>query len=119
MIDKDIVCLVRALLISPDILVLSKPFGHLMPEHRDQVYDVLSQWQKREGLFKHEWTAPQSRVLEPRTIIIGLSNANHCPGIADILGLLSADADGVTQLDLTSATENVQTSTSTATAVSL
>jgi ABC-type multidrug transport system fused ATPase/permease subunit len=64
MADRKIVCLVRAMLAKPDVLVLCKPMGMFGRQRCGRLFNMLEQWRTRTGPF--EEAVPSSRTAHAR-----------------------------------------------------
>ena len=82
LVDRQVVCLARALLVDPHVLVLAKPAANFAKEHAAMVFRVLKDWQERTGLWEGvgvgSKAAPdQDPILNTRTLIFGVPCASH------------------------------------------
>jgi ABC-type transport system involved in cytochrome bd biosynthesis fused ATPase/permease subunit len=83
--DRQVVCLTRALIADPHILVLAKPCTVFSVRHAQQVMAVLSQWQRREGLWANGATSSiQDKILDTRTLIMSVPASSDVPDCVDL-----------------------------------
>jgi ABC-type multidrug transport system fused ATPase/permease subunit len=94
--DRQVVCIARALIADPHVLVVFKLAATFSQLHAAQVFSVLQDWQKRRGLWAVEVAndarqAPvQTHVLNTRTLIFSLAHhaAADVPDITEIVATL-------------------------------
>ena len=90
-VDREVVCLARALLADPHVLVCAKPAANFATQHASKVFAVLKDWQELKGLWEgagrgHEATPGQDQILNTRTVIFGVPcNSHDFPEEVDLL----------------------------------
>jgi hypothetical protein len=93
LIDRQVVCLARALIADPHVIVCCKPAATFSQRHAGKVFSVLKDWQERKGLWLDAGTdgktgRDQDPVLNTRTVIFGVPAASSIPPQVDVVATL-------------------------------
>jgi len=100
LVDRQIVCIARALIADPHLLCIIKPAAIFGKEHSATVHQVLKDWQSRKGLWADgnrdsDPAAPdQGPILNTRTVIFQVQPEQDIPAPADIVATICVEEKG-------------------------
>jgi hypothetical protein len=96
--DRKVVCIARALIADPHVLVVCKPPSELSARHRAKVFGVICDWQQRRGLWEGcaggstgNLGTTAGSVLNSRTLLLGITDEGRVPDFVDIVGTLEVE----------------------------
>jgi ABC-type multidrug transport system fused ATPase/permease subunit len=93
LVDRQIVCIARALIADPHILCIIKPAATFSKHHSEKVFQVLKDWQERKGLWEGKGAGDQAApgqdpILNTRTVLFGMMSGQPVPTQVDIIATL-------------------------------